>query len=70
MAADLCNGKPGLSHFMQRIGVSPNTVLSLDANFGLGFQTSGIHIVSHGSASVDGQSAPLYGPNEIMIGLQ
>jgi hypothetical protein len=70
MASDLCQGKPGLALFFERIGVAPNTMLSLDANFGLGFQTSGIHVASRGSATIDGQPAPLYGPNEIMIGLQ
>ncbi len=63
-ASDLDKGMPGLTAFLQSMGVPQNAVLTLDTDIILSIQADGQHLMSNGSYTVDGQTYPAWEANE------
>jgi len=69
-ASDLSQGRPGLSAFLLGQGVSPSTMVTLDADFMLAIQSDGTHLMSGGTSSIDGETVTSSSPNETLVGLE
>jgi len=69
-AAQLCQGKPGLSFFLQQQGIAPGAMLTLYSDLALDFEAPGMHIVSHGYNLVDGEKRPMWSPNQSAVTLK
>jgi hypothetical protein len=68
--AQLSEGRPGLTTFFAQKGLSPQTPVTLIATPVLVIACEGMHPMSNGSTSVNGQSTPAWMPNMAIITLR